>query len=239
MNARPTGQVCAYCGIAPATTADHVLARKFFLEPHRGNLPQVPACAPCNNAKAALEQYVMSCAAFGGTHAEALANLEDLVPQRLEKNLRLKRELAESLKVETLTGDDGVVREVMTIAFDSAKYAELCTYIARGLALHHWGVLLPATHTAVAFCITTGGEELLKRVLPKNARANVNVNVGEGAFVYEGGQATDDPALTVWRFALYGVTMGGDPEAPNAVVGSVIAATGRKEAMATFMKMAA
>ncbi len=138
MSVRPTGQVCAYCGIAPATTADHVLARKFFLEPHRDNLPQVPACSPCNNAKAALEQYVMSSAAFGATHADSLENLQTLVPPRLDNNLRLKRELTASQKFEWVKGDDALWRQTMTLAFDGQKYADLCTYIARGLVLHHW-----------------------------------------------------------------------------------------------------
>jgi len=35
---------CAYCGAPKASTApDHVVAREFFFEEDRANLPQVPA----------------------------------------------------------------------------------------------------------------------------------------------------------------------------------------------------
>src|SRR5947209_15193891 len=51
------GLPCVYCG-APATSDDHVIAAKFFLEPQRGNLPQVPACERCNNEKSHLEDYL-------------------------------------------------------------------------------------------------------------------------------------------------------------------------------------
>jgi hypothetical protein len=54
----------------------------------------VPACRPCNTAKADLEHYLATVLPFGGRHADAAANLQDLVPQRLAKNLALKRKLA-------------------------------------------------------------------------------------------------------------------------------------------------
>jgi len=49
------GLPCVYCG-APATTDDHVIAAKFFLEPQRGNLPEIPACQRCNNRLLGLVQ---------------------------------------------------------------------------------------------------------------------------------------------------------------------------------------
>jgi hypothetical protein len=48
-------KLCAYCGKAEATTDDHVIARTFFLENRRANLPKVPACEKCNGEKAKLE----------------------------------------------------------------------------------------------------------------------------------------------------------------------------------------
>jgi hypothetical protein len=86
------GLPCVYCG-APATTDDHVIAAKFFLEPQRGNLPEVPACERCNNEKSHLEDYLMVVLGFGATHPDATVNLDTLVRRRLENNLRLKREL--------------------------------------------------------------------------------------------------------------------------------------------------
>lgn len=227
------GERCTYCVLAPAATDDHVLARKFFLEHHRQNLPQVPACKRCNGEKARLEDYLMATAPFGGRHTDSMATLLK-VERRLANNLRLKRELAASLKREWRVGADGLWREMMTLKFEGDKLAELSTYIARGLAKHHWGLLLPPTHSATAFSITAEGEDLFRQLLAKNKRAEISANIGDGTFVYDGGQGTDDPALTVWRFSLYGLKGGGDPRAAEATTRAVIALTGRRELMAKF-----
>jgi hypothetical protein len=50
------GQTCVYCGLLPATSADHVFSRQFFLVERRDNLPKVPACDRCNNLKGTLER---------------------------------------------------------------------------------------------------------------------------------------------------------------------------------------
>jgi len=48
-----------YCVEATATTADHVIGRKFFLANRRDKLPIVPACQQCNREKARLEDHLM------------------------------------------------------------------------------------------------------------------------------------------------------------------------------------
>ena len=53
------GKPCAYCVEATATTADHVIGRKFFLADRRDKLPIVPACRQCNREKARLEDHLM------------------------------------------------------------------------------------------------------------------------------------------------------------------------------------
>jgi hypothetical protein len=65
------------------------------------------------------------------------------------------------------------------------------------------------------------------------------VNLGNGTFVYEGVQAVDDPAITVWKLRVYGglasyedeiaaETLGSHPvsmTAPSAAFGRTGAAT--------------
>jgi hypothetical protein len=100
------GEPCVYCASQPATTSDHVLGRGFFLKQRRDNLPQVPACAPCNGKKAELEHYLMSVLPFGGRHADATENLEVVVPGRLEQNRALHRRLGAGLS-QALTNEHG------------------------------------------------------------------------------------------------------------------------------------
>ncbi|QUN41481.1 hypothetical protein KEH56_18815 (plasmid) [Burkholderia cenocepacia] len=59
-------KTCVYCGLEQgANTADHVIAREFFLLAGRDNLPKVPACQECNTAKSRLEHYVLSVLLMG------------------------------------------------------------------------------------------------------------------------------------------------------------------------------
>jgi hypothetical protein len=61
MNIQVTGnclqQVCALCGIRPATTAEHVPAKSLFAKPRPIDLITVPACGPCNNGTQKNDDY--------------------------------------------------------------------------------------------------------------------------------------------------------------------------------------
>ena len=81
------GKTCVYCAVpACSEDGDHVVCRKFFLERHRGDLPKVPACKPCNNRKSELERYLTAVLPFGGRHAVATETLGTMVSDRLEGN---------------------------------------------------------------------------------------------------------------------------------------------------------
>jgi hypothetical protein len=200
------GLPCVYCG-APATTDDHVIAAKFFLEAQRGNLPEVPACQLCNNEKSHLEDYLMVVLGFGAKHTDAAVNLDTQVRRRLENNLRLKRELA--------AGYDS--SGGATIPFDHRKLEALFAMIAQGLAWHHWGVLLKTGFGAVAALFNDAGEPFFAQMLSGwRTPIRVSANLGNGTFAYEGAQATDVPEATIWRFQMYGgITFGGDPAVPG------------------------
>jgi len=109
------GKLCVYCAERPSESGDHVFAKEFFLLRDRDNLPKVPACKACNEAKSKLEHYLTSVLPFGGRHKSAKTNLETRVPQRLKKNRKLSKQLAE----ETLTvwSEERGKLWVQTIAF--------------------------------------------------------------------------------------------------------------------------
>jgi len=200
------GLPCVYCG-APATTDDHVIAARFFLEPQRGNLPEVPACERCNNEKSYLEDYLMVVLGFGAKHPDAAVNLGTLVRRRLENNLRLKRELAAGYDASGGT----------TIPFDHRKLEKLFAMIAQGLAWHNWGVLLKPGFSAIAALFNDAGAPFFARMLSGwKTPIRVSANLGNETFVYEGAQATDVPEATIWQFQMYGgITFGGDPAVPG------------------------
>lgn len=132
-------KTCVYCGRdGVSDTADHVIAREFFRDHERANLPKVPACAVCNNAKSHLEHYVLSVLPMGGIHPDAVATIADRVGPRLAKNEALRRALFAGQRDRLVLGPDGVWREGMSIPFEGKKLAALAGFIALGLAWHHW-----------------------------------------------------------------------------------------------------
>ena len=105
-----------------------------------------------------------------------------------------------------------------TIPVEGEKLEQLFRFIARGLVWFHWRVYVDdETHSVRSLTVhQVFAQALDDFVFKKNARARVYENVGNGAFIYEGVQALDDPALTFWRFLVYGGLMvsGGAPSDP-------------------------
>jgi hypothetical protein len=200
------GLPCVYCG-APATTDDHVIAAKFFLEPQRGNLPEVPACQRCNNEKSHLEDYLMVVLGFGAMHPDAKVNLDTLVRRRLENNLRLKRDLEAGYDASSGA----------SIPFNHEKLEKLFAMIAQGLAWHHWKVLLAPGFSAIASLFSDNGAPFFMQMLSGwKTPTRESANLGNGTFVYEGAQSTDVPEATIWRFEMYGgIRFDGDPRLPG------------------------
>ena len=221
MSKRFKGRLCVYCCGEAGLTPDHIFARQFFLENARANLPQVPSCARCNSDKSKLEHYLTTVLPFGGRHADALGNLSSMVPKRLQKNQKLRRELAQH-------------RSGPTIPLDSERLEDLFGLVARGLIWHHWNAYLdPARHSVRTAILTPAGMDLFDGLLfQRNGQDRVKENLGNGTFLYEGVQAVDDPATSIWRFLIYGglaVSEEGDESGP--VLCQIVAMTGPDTAM--------
>jgi hypothetical protein len=207
------GTICAYCGRRDATTWDHVFARKFFVVRHRGNLPQVPACDECNNAKAAEEHYLATALPFGGQHAESSASLA-LVERRLAQNQRLRRELASGME-----RDQGH----LVVPLDTSRLLRLFEFIAHGLILYHWGTPLPPACRAKAMMLTPEGQVLFDQLVTASGD-RVADDLGEGTFTYRGLRDGASPENTVWQFKVLGglkfSDAGGQPTRIDVLTGS-------------------
>ncbi len=221
---------CAYCLTNLSTnTGDHVFAREFFMEDRRDNLPKVPSCERCNNEKSRLEHYLTAVLPFGGRHPDASVNLQDMVPDRLAKNARLHRELAQGSERPPIEETEDQALPTLTLPFDGRILERLFHFIVKGLAFYHWGVQLGDQHGVRVITVTPAGQDAFALFLNMNARERVNVDLGGGTFHYEGVQG-DYPELTVWRFSIYGgLIMAGDPKAPAEIATGVGAMTATKE----------
>ena len=223
------GKLCVYCGKTPATTADHVVARQFFLLDKRDNLPKVPACAPCNSEKSGHETYLTAVLPFGGRHADALSTLQDMVPPRLAKHAKLQATLRRGRERLWRPSEGGVLMPALAIPFDHQRMVALFQEIVRGLAWHHWAVILADGYQVEAGALSREGEAIFSTLIEARCHREVHVDLGDGAFVYDGYQGVDYPELTVWRFTVFGgIELAGDPAAPGATTTTIWGWSARK-----------
>lgn len=207
MSKKYRGKTCVYCAI-PASSADgdHVISREFFAPRERGDLPKVPACKDCNNAKSKLEHYLTAVLPFGSQHPDACNKLATMVPGRLAKNNKLFHEIKAGMKNLYISRNGSPWEAAMTLPLNSERLLKLFEYIAKGLSYHHWQVLLPPeSYIVKAGFFSTQGQEIFERLLAHKAKERVSKNLGDGVFVYEGVQSAESAELTVWRMSLYGV----------------------------------
>ncbi len=225
-NRRAKGKTCTYCGgLGAADTADHVFAREFFPLSKRGNLPKVPACQSCNGSKAKLEHYLTAVLPFGSRHEDAAQTLEDSVPARLAGNEKLRRELAahQTYSVQFVGGR--FVR-MMTLPLRGESLAELFAYIARGLALYEFGVIIPQTYNVRASMLRAEGNAFLESLI-RHGGNRVERSLGDGLFDYSGLQSVQDSQLTVWKFRLLAGLQASDTEAPGELPELIWATTSK------------
>ena len=209
------GVPCVYCIEHESEDGDHVVSRQFFLPERRGNLPKVPACKRCNNDKSKLEHLLTAVLPFGGRHDDAHRILSELLPPRLAKNNKLHAAIVGGLTEHVVSSNGGPWQFGMKIPFDGEAMERLLAYILKGLAWHHWKLLLGDDVVVRAGYLVEAGRKGFEHLLSLDAKERVNVNLGNGGFVYEGVQSKENPELTVWKMRFYGgVVVGGDKNAP-------------------------
>ena len=196
--------VCVYCGQNTSTpTGDHIIPRSFLLIKDRDNIPKVPACGTCNNEKSKLEHYLATILPFGGNHEQARENLEENVPKRLDRNVKLKRLLKSSMAYDSITlGGDESSR--LTLPFDGIKYAEFFTYVAKALCWHYWRCSIPSSHQILSQSLTPEGEVFFQNLSRLESQRTVRGDIGGDAFSYVGKWSDTSPFISVWMFSLYG-----------------------------------
>ena len=204
MSKRFKGLLCAYYSQRLAITGDHVFARQFFLPAQRGNLPQVPTCDPCNNAKSKLEHYLTAVLPFGGRHADALANLSGMVEPRLAKNKKLHRHLSQNSSRVWTRAQFGLQARSMALPFEPERVVELFKFVVRGVLFYHRKVRLTDDHFCEVHLLASDGQKFFDRFMQMRSKGRVTENLGNGTVTYDGIQGLDSEIISVWRFSLYG-----------------------------------
>ncbi|MEO6967597.1 MAG: hypothetical protein ABI132_03955 [Rhodanobacteraceae bacterium] len=197
-------KICVYCG-GLSTTGDHVIARDFFPLSSRANLPIVPACAACNNAKSALEHYLATILPGGSAHPVAIEVQRKKLGARLAKNRRLTRELGAGMR-PLPNGWGSIPLRADTVQ----RYMQ---FVAKGLAFHHFGVVIDSRFGVEGSVWRTDGPTALERMHEEHGDrlTRITASFADGAFEYIAHVARDYVPLSLWQIRLYGgVAMGGE-----------------------------
>lgn len=214
------GKPCAYCGKdGISETRDHVVAKEFFLEEDRANLPFAPACGKCNGEKSRLEHYVLSVLPFGNRHFEARRYAEKNIGRRLQKNQRLRDGLVFEQSGLWEQHPNGVLVPTVQLKIDAQKVLDLISLIVRGLFTYHWNDTLDADWKADPAIFHPDFEERvigpLKPYFAEPA-AIAEGDLGRGTFVYKGLRSSHIPQISLWQLTLFGgLQFGGDAKFPD------------------------
>jgi len=208
---RYKNKACSYCGRPNcSTTNDHVIARSFFLDEDRDQtlkLPQVPACADCNNSKSVLENYIASSLLIGSTHIDADRYRREKVAGRLQKNLKLRRDLKIDSDPDWYRVN-GIWQQMHAIKIDPAKITQLLELIVKGLNVFHYGEPLPQEFEPDAQMfkpeVEIGMWTQLSTFFPAEAE-RISNDLGRGVFTYTCVQSPAHRGLTAWVIGFHGM----------------------------------
>ena len=199
------GKPCAYCGVTPSDTRDHVFAREFFLPPDRNGLPQVPACRACNGHKSTLEHYAATVLPFGGRHQAALANLKTMVPKRLDRNRPLSDRIRDGMHRILVRQPSGLVVPAGAVPVEFEQIEGLFGLIARGLLCYHFGAVFGEHDVVTVYPLNSENEQFFDENFFAPVRGReLTRRLGHDTVAYQGIQTSDCPQGSVWRIRFYG-----------------------------------
>ena len=143
--------VCAYCGVSPAPTTEHVIPRAFRAkaDPEHDWI-LVHACEACNRRKAGLDDQVRNLLAL---HQDSRGNptADSLVDDKITRSmLRLQREnrtdptlqLLRSMKPIQILESTGAIAEAMIGQAEKDVFTPWLEYVAKGLTNALWHCVL-------------------------------------------------------------------------------------------------
>lgn len=199
------GKLCAYCNERIAVTGDHIVARKFFPNEYRANLPQAPICVKCNTDKSALENYAMTVFPFGSDHPAARERLWKKVGRRLAKNKKIASVLRLGAQHVWVQVNQGIAAATLSIPFDWQRVEPLFQMIVRGLVWYQWSAYVPNDYIIKVMPISRHGFDFFQNcILSLSPDFCMHRSFANGAFNYTATRSTEDSAFTAWHISLYG-----------------------------------
>jgi hypothetical protein len=199
---RQRKMTCAICGVAAATTRDHVPPKGIFAEPRPSDLVTVPACEACNaDGSKYDETFRVHLSLQVGTETPATQRLRTNGATRtVASNRKLRRQVLESLEPTYLTTRGGIIiGKGYRGKWDSEAHDRVVERTTRGLYFHHFGEILGAKANVVVRWFAKLTPEMLEA-----ASEYPQASIGGDALIYRYGRAVDGPLYSIWLFQFYG-----------------------------------
>jgi len=221
------GKPCVYCVDALSTGADHVIAREFFSERWRQNLPKVPACDKCNSRKARFETVLTALIPLGSDHPVAVEIGAKVLHGRLAKNLALQRSMFASMQTVWREMPSALLLPSAMFGGHGHEFGELFGLIVRGLVWHEWQALIPKDYDVrVGTVPPEGRDDLRVTLLSCGSDHTVSRRFAGGGFVYTATRNATDAAMSMWELAFYDGSQMATPRGREIVTLFVFVLTG-------------
>lgn len=194
-NKKPGG-LCAICGVAPASTDDHIPPKNIFPKPRPSDLITVRTCERCNNAASGQdEEFRVFLSLQIGAGSEITRRLwEDGALRSLKHNGRLRNHIINTswdVRLRTPAGIDLGMRRAVPMPV--RPHNAVMDRIVRGLYFHHFGEILGRRAVCRVTPLTGIPDEIsstISKMRPKS--------IGNGAFMYRFARAEESPLDSIW-----------------------------------------
>jgi hypothetical protein len=146
---------CVYCGSLSNITQDHIPPKSFFPKPRPSNLITVPACKKCNQGYGKDEELFLATFMFtdAGVSDVGKSLWDEKLHRMYEKNLGLRRKIAQSLKEVDVRTPSGIyLGKRMAIQYDDLRSQRVVKKIIFGLYYYEFQeYLLPTAKVNIRF----------------------------------------------------------------------------------------
>ena len=128
---------CAYCGVNPADSRDHVFPRELWGRnpPSKLQLPTVPACDSCNQGISGDEEYFRLMVSSGLAYEHPVVRLDTWpgpIRRMLKKSPRLRAALISTAQPALLELPSGDVVKTLSLGYDRVRIGRVLEKMARG-----------------------------------------------------------------------------------------------------------
>lgn len=200
-------KMCAYCGIRPGTTRDHVVPVALFPKPLPSVMVTVGSCQECNQAKGELDTYlrdylISDIDTSRSQVAGVIRDGEFLRSMQTNRSL-LAREAAPTVRIEPIRSPAGLfLGYAPTIRIDGERIRAVFEYIVRGLYFKLLRRRIPDDYkfevSRVDRLHASDAFREAFQLQPKNYR-----RLGEGVFDCMFFYSMEDEFVSMWDLVFY------------------------------------